>query len=80
MQDLKVVNPNYEMGASSANGSKILENIGDCSTTTGSCKLAPNDKVGRHYRDWASDEPSQLEGLSTGPRLALGPEVFSTQY
>lgn len=31
MQDLKVVNPNYEMGASSANGSKILENIGDCS-------------------------------------------------
>ena len=24
MQDLKVVNPNYEMGASSANGSKIL--------------------------------------------------------
>ena len=77
MQDLKVVNPNYEMGASSANGSKIL---GIVQTTTGSCKLAPNDKVGRHYRDWASDEPSQLEGLSTGPRLALGPEVFSTQY
>ena len=37
----------------------------------GQLQVGTQRKVGRHYRDWASDEP-QLEGLSTGPRLAQG--------